>query len=345
MHSLTLFIPGLFLPVRDLSEQDVPPLNAMEKLLACANREQLVPFGFSEALCMLFKMERYHGNDLPIAAITRLVDDDHSRTGIWMRADPVHLVADQRGLILMDESTFTLDQHDALVLAADIKDIFSSYGMKLEVPRTNRWYLNLETLPRIKTTPVHEVTGKDIHSFMPTGEEQSQWAKLINEIQMALHGNYINQERLQRHERIVNSLWLWGYGELPQINTCSWSRVFTDEEIAKGFSILAEVPCGDLPESLDDALDLSEREDDVLVVISFGMRHNHYHDIKGWQDFIAYLEEFWFFEMEDCIKDREIGELTLVTEYQQFTISKSSLYKFWKRPKSIANYASQDYTP
>ena len=339
MHSLTLFIPGLFSPARELSEQDIPSLPALEKILACARREQLVEFGFSDALCMLFNLEKPADNDFPIAAITRLVDDDHSREGIWMRADPVHLAADQAGLILMDESTFTLDQHDALVFAADIKDIFSSYGMTLEVPRTNRWYLNLDTLPEIRTTPVHEVTGRDIHAFMPAGGDKSLWAKLMNEIQMALHGNYINQKRLQRNERIVNSVWLWGCGELPQINKSPWTQVFSDEEIAHGFSILNDIPCGELPSSLEEALELTDIDDDVLVVISFGMRHNQYHDIKGWIDFVVYLEEFWFSDMAHYIKSGEIGELSLLTEYQQFTVKKSSLYKFWNSPRSIANYA------
>lgn len=342
MNSFTLFIPGLLPPAGEWSEQDVPNVDFLEKLLARASREQLIPFAFSDALCMLFGLGREADSDFPIAAISRLVDDDHSRTGIWMRADPVHLRADQRSLILTDESTFTLDQHDALVLAADIREIFSAYDMLLEVPRTNRWYLNLETLPAIRTTPLHEVIGRDINTFMPAGNDRVRWAKLINEIQMALHGSRINEERARRGERPVNSLWLWGCGELPYLQGCSWSRVFADEEIARGFSILAGVPCEELPESLEDALDRSGEEEDVLAVISFGMRHHQYHDIKGWQDFIVYLEEFWFPDLQDYIRNGEIGEFVLLTEYQQFTLDKSGLYKFWKRPKSISAYASHD---
>ncbi len=340
MHSLTLFIPGLLTPAGDLSEQDIPPVPSLEKLLACASREQLIPFGFSDALCMLFKLERHAEKDFPIAAITKLVDDDHSLAGPWMRADPVHLVAGRQGLVLMDESTFTLDQHDALVLAADVKDILAERGMILEAPTTNRWYITMDVAPDIKTIPVHEVAGRDIHYYMPAGKDQQAWAQLLNEIQMTLHGSQVNTERERRGERAVNSLWFWGCGELPILVKCPWTRVFTDEEIAKGFSVLANIPCAELPDSIDDALELAEDEDDVLAVMSFGLRHSQYHDLKGWQDFIAYLEEFWFSEAIDCIKSKEIEELTLITEYQQFTIRKSSLYQFWKRPKSIAVYAN-----
>ena len=340
MHSLTLFIPGLLTPARDLTEQDIPPVPALEKLLACASREQLIPFGFSDALCMLFKLESHAEKDFPIAAITKLVDDDQSLAGAWMRADPVHLVADQQGLVLMDESTFSLDQHDALVLAADVKDILAERGMILEAPTTNRWYVTMDVAPEIKTIPVHEVAGRDIHYYMPSGKDQQAWAQLLNEIQMTLHESQVNTERERRGGRAVNSLWFWGCGELPILVKCPWSRVFTDEEIAKGFSLLANIPGAELPESIDDTIELSEDEDDVLIVMSFGLRHSQYHDLKGWQDFITYLEEFWFADIVDCIKSKEIEELTLLTEYQQFTISKSSLYQFWRRPKPVSVYAN-----
>lgn len=340
MHSLTLFIPGLLTPSRDLAEQDIPRVPALEKLLACANREQLIPFGFSDALCMLFKLEQQAEKDFPIAAITRLVDDDHELAGIWMRADPVHLAADHQGLILLDESTFTLDQHDALVLAADIKDILAERGMMLEAPTTNRWYVTMDDVPAIKTIPVHEVAGRDIHYYMPSGKDQQAWAQLLNEIQMVLHNSPVNAERERRGERAVNSLWFWGCGELPVLVKCPWSRVFTDEEIARGISLLASIPGAELPETIDDALEVSEGEDDVLIVMSFGLRHSQYHDLKGWQDFITYLEEFWFADILECIKSKEIGELTILTEYQQFTLSKSALYQFWKRRKPVSVYAS-----
>jgi hypothetical protein len=340
VHSLTLFIPGLLTPARDLTEQDIPPVPALEKLLVCASREQLIPFGFSDALCMLFRLERHAEKDFPIAAITKLVDDDHSLSGIWMRADPVHLVADQQGLVLMDESTFTLDQHDALVLAADLKDLLAERGMILEAPTTNRWYVTMDTAPDIKTIPVHEIAGRDIHYYMPAGKDQQAWAQLLNEIQMTLHASPVNKERERRGERAVNSLWFWGCGELPILAKCPWSRVFTDEEIAKGFSVLANIPGAELPESIDDAIELSEDEDEVLAVMSFGLRHSQYHDLKGWQDFVAYLEEFWFSGAIDSIKSREIEELTLLTEYQQFTLRKSSLYQFWKRPKPVSVYTN-----
>ena len=339
MHSLTLYIPGLLAPARDLPVQDIPSLPALEKLLVCSKREQLVSFGFSDAICMLFKLEKENERDYPLAAISRLVDDEHATDGIWMRADPVHLEADQRGLVLMDETTFTLDQHEALVLAADIRNIFMDYGMALEAPTTRRWYARLQTLPGVTTTPIHEVTGKYVQSYLPEGNDRAVWTSLMNDIQMTLHNNHINNERELRNERKVNSLWFWGCGDLPQLQDCPWTRIFTDEEISRGFSVLAGIPCMELPDSLEDLLQHCHDGDDILTVMSFGMRHQQYNDINGWRDFISYLEQFWFLDAIACLRENSIRELTLLTEYQQFTATRTSLYKFWKRPGPVSAYA------
>lgn len=339
MNSLTLFIPGLLTPARDISEEDAPEVPSLEKLLACATREQLVPFGFSDALAMLFKLKRPAERDFPIAAITHLVDDNQSTEGIWMRADPVHLLADHRSLILMDESTLTLDQHDALVLAACVKDILAERGMHLEVPMINRWYVRLEDMPEVQTTPLHEAAGRDIHSCMPAGAGQLAWAQLLNEVQMALHASEINAAREQRREKPVNSLWFWGAGTLPKVLASSpWSKVFTDEEIAQGFSAVAKIPCASLPENGEDILNATAADDDVLAVISFGQRHSQYHDLQGWIDFTGYLEHFWFADMPSYLRHGELAELVILTEHQQFTIKRTSLRKFWRRKRALRWY-------
>ncbi len=338
MRGLTLFIPGLLQPARDLTDQDLPSTPSLERLFACGRREQQTPFGFSDTLCKLFSLNANPEYDLPVAAITRLIDDECSTEGIWMRADPVHLTADREGVVLLDESTFTLDQHDALVLAADIREIFAEHDIELEVPTVNRWYLRLNELPAVRTTAIHEVAGKDIHQYMPAGADKAYWVQLMNEIQMCMHASGINEQRQQRKELSINSIWLWGSGELPGRVECEWSWVFSDEEIGRGLAIYAGIPWSELPESVDDVFNRAGGSDNVLVVIMFGLRHAQYHDLKGWQDFIAYLEQYWFSSLLNYLKAGELEELSVITEFQKIMITKLSLYKLWKKRKSIHAY-------
>lgn len=339
MNNLTLFIPGLFMSREDISAVDSPQSPSLQKLLACSQRSMLTPFTFSDALSGLFNIDKPAGRDCPCAAITRLVDDEQATDGIWMRADPVHLAADQAGLILMDNQAFTIDRHDALVLAADLRQLFADHGLALEAPDTRRWYLKLEKLPELVTMPIHEVTGRDINYFMPTGKDSAMWIGLLNEVQMMLHNNAINKRREANHELTVNSVWFWGAGRLPVAQPSSWDCVFTDEDISRGMAKLAGLECSELPDSLDAVNDRPAGEENILVVLSFGLRHRQYHDINGWLDFIAYLEQFWFAGMEAHIRSGKIKKLSVLTEYQQFDLDRLSLLKFWRRKLPVSAYA------
>jgi hypothetical protein len=338
MHELTLFIPGMLNPVRDMADQDIPSVPSLERLFACGRNESSLNKSFSETLCMLFGIDTGNEQDLPIAAITHAVDDDQSLAGIWMRADPVHLTVDTEGVALMDASTFTLDQHDTLVLAAEIKELLAERGYTLQAPTTKRWYLKLDEMPNIRTTTIHEVAGKNIHQYMPLGDDESDWRLLMNEIQMRLHASQINEQRQQRGELPVNSIWFWGSGTLPEYVECQWSRVFSDEEITRGLAKHANVPCSELPECIDAIMEQADEADNMLAVISFGLRHAQFHDLGGWQDFISYLEQYWFAMLSSYIKTGELGKLVILTENQKITITKLSFCKIWKRRKSISKY-------
>jgi len=338
MSKLTLFIPGLLGLVRNVTPEYLPALPATETLFARGHMQEKSAASFSETLCHLFNLKVADERDPPIAAISRLIDDDHSMQGVWMRADPVHLTADRGGVVLVDGSSFTLDQHDALVLAAEIKEILAERGLMLEAPTTNRWYVQLETLPKIKTTAIHEVVGRDIHKYMPAGKHKQQWAQLINEIQMALHASQLNEERQRRGELPINSVWFWGSGALPEQTEHQWTKVFTDEIIAKGFSKHTNVVCQELPDQVNQLVQKLDESDNVLAVISFGLRHAQYHDVEGWLDFIAYLEEFWFANLLEFLRSGALEKLTVITKKREITINKRDLYKLWKRPKSICQY-------
>jgi len=338
MSNVTLFIPGLLDPARDLPEIDTPPTPSLRKLLAIGRRRTFPSTGFSRSLCGLFGLDSRPQQDDPVAAITHLVDDRETGEHVWMRADPVYLAADREGLVLMDSSTFSLDLQEALVLAADIRDLLAEEGLELEVPVTDRWYLKLHEPANVTTTPIHEVVAKDIHRYLPAGSGRDRWSRLLNEIQMTLHNCPVNEERQQRSELPVNSIWCWGGGNLPPAGNCQWKRVYSDEIISKGLSRLAGIACHELPEDVAGILSDSGRDDQILAVLSFGLRHAQYHDLIGWQDFIAYLEAYWFSGMLGMLHDKTIDRLTLLLGDQEFSITKSSLLKFWKQQQQLQAY-------
>ena len=338
MSKLTVFIPGLLGLVRELAPEDIPAVPSIEYIFARGTVQQRPAANFTDTLCLLFNSPASGERDAPIAAISQLVDDNKPGQEIWMRADPVHLAADREGVVLMDDTSFTLDQHDALVLAGDIRDILADNGLMLEVPTTNRWYVRLTGQPDLKTTPVHEVVGRDMHQFMPAGNEKQQWTRLINEIQMTLHASELNENRQQRGELPVNSVWFWGAGALPDRSVHNWTRVFTDDVNAHGFAMHTDTRCDVLPEHANQLIEQLADNDRALVVMSFGLRHAQYHDFEGWLDFIKYLEEFWFVDLLKFTRSGELEELNIISKKRLIKFDKHSFYKIWKRPKALSNY-------
>ena len=340
MRKLTLFVPGLFGPESDTLPGIAPDIPSIENFFRFGTSKNIQTTGFIETLFQLFGFPNTQ-QDCPVAAVTRLVDDDHDLEGIWMRADPVHLRAEREAVVLLDDSTFKLDKHEALIFVADLQKVFTEREIELEAPTNNRWYIKLKNLPGIKTTPIHEVIGNDIHQNLFLGENKVLWDQLSNEAQMSLHMCPLNSEREQRGQLPVNGIWLWGAGELPRppkLPRQIWSSVFADEVTTQGLSMLTGSPYKDLPDSIEDVVNQRGEQDNILVVISFGLRHQQYYDHEGWQDFIGYLEEEWFIGIEKSIKQNELDEFTLFTGEKKLTVKKSSFQKFWRRRKSICDY-------
>jgi hypothetical protein len=340
MRKLTLFVPGLFGPDSETLPEFSPDVPSIEKHFRFGTSKNIQNTGFIPTLFQLFGFPEYI-QDYPVAAVTRLVDDDHDLEGVWMRADPVHLRPEREAVVLLDESAFDLEKHEALIFAADLQQVFTSRDIELEVPTNNRWYLKLKHLPEVNTTSIHEVVGNDIHNHLPIGKDKILWDQLSNEAQMSLHNCPLNSDREQRGEWPVNGVWMWGAGELPELPRASrqiWSSVFADEVTAQGLSILTGTHYRDLPDSIEALVNQCEEQDNILVVVSFGLRHQQYFNYEGWQDFIAYLEEEWFSGIEKLIKQNELDKLTLFTGEKRLTVKKSSFQKFWRRRKSLCNY-------
>jgi hypothetical protein len=333
MRSLTVFIPGLFGPDIAIHPDDLPSLPALNWFLTKGERQSILHSSPSYTLCELFGLSSENG-DHPVAAISRLSDDNQHPEGLWLRADPVHVSADRDGLILIDNNRFNLNQRDALALAADINLLFEPYGISIEVPSPTRWYLRVYEDYKLKTVPIDSIVGKDILPFMPTGDDRINVIQLMNDIQMTLHNSDVNKRREQEKQLPINSVWFWGYGELPKIIERHWSFVKSDEILAKGLSMVAATPFDELPESYNDIEGKHDNYNGLIVINSF-QKFSHYHDLEGWLEALLFVESNWFDPLLNALKKKELDQITIRTDINSIIVDKSSRYKFWKKKKDI----------
>jgi len=313
-----------------LAAEDLPAVSQLDGFLAKARHFDRDYHGLTSSLFELFGFSREPGQDFPSAAVSRLSDAEDYPEGVWLRADPVHLTADRDGVVLMDHNVFDINQHDALAIAAEIRGLFESEDMELEVPVPTRWYLHLKNPAAIQTHEISRVVGRNIQPFLPHGDDKAGWHRLLNEIQMTLHDAEINQQRQNRGLLAINSVWFWGMGKLPDLCPRVWSKVYADDDVTRGLAMLSATPFTELPDDISE-IDIEQENISCLVVISAGVRFTQYNEPEKWAGFLQELEAKWFIGLESLLKSGFLQQVVIITEQGTFKLKKSSLLKFWRQ--------------
>ncbi len=358
-RSLTLVAPGLLGPP-GLRAADFAMLNcaALELLLARATLEAIPAKGLEATLFNLMGVPRAPAEDLPIAAVAQLAEMNEQSGGPlhlphlhslpsewWIRADPVHLRADQSRLVLMDSYMLSITRAEADALVAQFNAFFSDDGWCLQAPHPERWYLRLPQDPRMRTYDVTEVLGRHIDGFLPSGAQGKRWHTILNEIQMLFHTSPVNQAREMRGAAPINSVWLWGGGCLPRsipsaITAPAWSAVLSNEPVAKGLAHLAGIPHAPLPESAHAWL-RTPALGPCLLVLDNGYRDALYGDASAWGMAMEHMAAQWFTPLVVALKQRQLDSVSICTaDGRMFRITPASLWRFWKRRRSLEVYTS-----
>lgn len=71
----------------------------------------------------------------------------------------------------------------------------------------------------MQVTPPHDITGKPILNYLPTGDGADRLNEIMNHAQMALHDHPVNKRREQEGKAQANSVWLWGHGKTPRVDS------------------------------------------------------------------------------------------------------------------------------
>ncbi len=338
MRNLTLFIPGLFGPHANYADEFMPVLPTLEWLLCHATHTRTTESSIHRVIAGLLGLDLDDNRDVPVAAITRLVDDSGPVRGCWMRADPVHLSPDRDGLVLMDSFILGLSQHDALALAAEVNRILADYGWMVEVPGPDRWYIRLDETPDITTTDLPAVVGRDINRYLPDGADAAKLHRILNEVQMQLHDCEVNQYREGKGELPVNSIWFWGVGEMPPDFHAADVSVYGEDSFLKGLSLKAGRQCLAPPAGLEELLGGGDDIDDALLLLQHCQAPAQYQNLQLWHEALLVLEQHWF---EPALRELNRGgirSLRIMSGDQIFHTGLFSRLKFWRKSRLIGDY-------
>jgi hypothetical protein len=337
-RSLALVIPGLCGPSRDGPATDDFPvgLPALERLLSRARAEAWPASDMEHTLAAFFQLPDGDGTPLAVAPLTWLADSGERAAGFIMRADPVHLRADQACLRLFDSTAFALDAQEARDLVAAFNDYYGRQGWQLHAPIPQRWYLTLNEAPEVATVAPLQLAGRDIRDGLPQGKAGASWHAFLNEVQMLFHEHPVNQAREQRGEPAINSIWPWGGGFLPGQITTTVSQVIAGHPLLRGLAQLAGVPCRDVPGNAADLM-VESQGGLQLVWLDRLERSCRYGEVEAWSDGIRQLEQAWFKPLLEMLVQGRIARLDLYPVGARcYVITRRRLRCFWKPDRSLA---------
>ena len=342
---LTLVVPGLFGATGGFRNAAAgvpgPRFPALEKFLARADRHPQATRGAEARVFTLFGVELPAGTDAPVAAVTRVLDLGVIDNGWWLRADPVHLVPDRDRLVLHDSRSFELAQDEAIRLAAEIGETYAADGWTLKAPRPDRWYLKPPREPRMVTTPLPDVVGRDIHPHLPHGRDGKAWHTLLNELQILLHTARVNSEREQAGKPPINSLWFWGGGRLPKVPPAPWSRVWSLEPVSLAFARLCQIPAHAPPDSFADWQRQTPTPAGAhLLVLDKTRAAVQYGDHARWQEDIGRIERNWIAPLLAALTNRQLQAVTLLDESgPSYELTPRSARRWWRWGRRAAHWA------
>jgi len=167
------------------------------------------------------------GRALPSAALTRRLDAPRDCDGVWMRADPIELIADLNAVWVRPAS---LPAIEGPVISA-LQEVFAGEGLDYQPTTPDRGYVRLDRVPSSAFIPPWLLAGLSLDHALPEGEDRNLWVRLITECQTVLH--------LAGKDSAAPwpaGLWLWGAGRLPAADSV---RPRVSHLIGQGSELLA----------------------------------------------------------------------------------------------------------
>jgi len=333
MNAVHLVIPELFLP-KDFSVELSEGLSmpALENMLGRGQSEMLDPVELENLLCKLFGVSFQDG--APIATISAAFDG--LPKGCWLRADPVHLSLQRDQMLLLSNLDISADE--AGQICASLNAHFAGQGLEFFAPHPQRWYVLLETLPRIRTRNLSQAIGIDVRSALPTGDEAALWHQLLNEIQMLLHAHPLNQAREERGEPAINSVWFWGAGASERLLQKSYDCASSDDVLVEMFAAAAGIPFAAWPEIWN-----FYGEEKQLLVWT-GLRSALQRgDLGTCRIELQTFERDFARPIWHALKSGMIASLQLYVlgedRLQRVVLTRRDTWAFWRRTKKLAVYS------
>lgn len=153
-----------------------------------------------------------HDGQIPWAALQA-----QSTRGNWGFITPCHWQVGHKHIVMSSTDLPDFPQSESQALLAAMQPFFEEDGISLQFDRPDRWLAHGKPLAGLATASLDRVAGRNVASWMPRGTGAARLQRLQSEMQMLLYTHPVNDARTERGMPPVNSFWLSGTGNLPQL--------------------------------------------------------------------------------------------------------------------------------
>ncbi len=137
---------------------------------------------------------------------------------------------------MLDYSAGEISSEESAALIVDLASHLSETSLEFHPGVSYRNLMVWRGAGHIKPvlTPPHDISDRAVGPYLPQGDQASKIYDLMKRSTSILKVHPVNIERRSRNENEANSIWLWGEGHKPNLNS------FSDKYGLKG-SVVAAV--------------------------------------------------------------------------------------------------------
>lgn len=146
---------------------------------------------------------------------------------------------------MIDYSAGEITTEESTIIVNDLAKALNSDRFKLYSGISYRHCLIVENgSTNQNLTPPHDISGKKIMNYLPTGDFADEFITLMKKAEEILKNHPINLKRISEGKNPANSIWLWGAGTKPQLDNFEKKygvkgAVISAVDLVKGIGILA----------------------------------------------------------------------------------------------------------
>jgi hypothetical protein len=328
MH-LTLFVPGLLLPGEILADTVFDLTAPSLSLILGRGQRNDLPLDW---LAGTFGLT----NPLPAAAL-RKVGAGGTASGEWLCLDPVHLQVSREGISLADPIHLDLTAEESAALIEAMQPLFATWG-ELSASHPLHWELRLHRSLLLDTRALADCIGLAVDPELPAGLDGQEWRRLLAEAQTILHAHQVNRQREALGKPLVNSLWPWGQGKLPEKVHTDYAFIWSDDPVIAGLSAQVNIPCIAPPPCFQAS------GGEVMCHLASLVNPARMHDALAWRHTLMMLERDWLAPSVAALKKGECKALRLIgtdvhgtPKSVVYSLVRGNLWRFWRRPLPLTD--------